>query len=138
VRVTVARSVPATEPVVAWLFAGIGLLAFGAARWFPFGGLPTLCSFKVVSGKPCMACGMTRSWVHMAHGRLEEALIQNPLGSVLFVLTVFAVVYLGGRQLGLVPALRLQVGRAGAWTMRGIAVFVVLVNWAYVWITGVA
>jgi hypothetical protein len=137
-RVVVDTAAPPREPLIGWLFAGLGLLAFGLARWFPFGGLPTLCSFKVVTGHPCMACGMTRSWVHMAHGRLHDAIVQNPLGSMLFVLTALSVVYLTGRSLGRMPALRLEVGRTGAWTLRALAVLVVSINWAYVWVSGVA
>ena len=36
-------------------------------------GLPSVCAFRRLSGLPCPGCGLTRSWVLTAHGRLGHA-----------------------------------------------------------------
>jgi hypothetical protein len=138
VRLELDRSAPHLDPWVQGVFAFIGLSAFVAAAVFPFHRLPTMCAFKVVTDHPCMACGMTRSWVHMIHGRVDVALWQNPLGSVLFTLTAATVAYQVARRFWGAPAVRLRTSNAEAWGIRGTIVFGILVNWAYVWLSGVA
>jgi hypothetical protein len=59
----------------------VGLLVI--ARLLPRGPLhqvPTLCPVRLVSGRPCPACGLTRSWQATTHGRLREALRWHPMG----------------------------------------------------------
>jgi len=126
--------------VDAWLLillAPIGAAAQLAARFFPFQALPTMCTFKLTTGQPCLACGMTRSWIHLAHGHPLAAMAQNPLGSSLCLLTAATLLYLGLRRLGL-PAVRLDTSNREAWTIRGAIIGAVLLNWVYVAVTGVA
>ena len=81
---------------------------------------------------------MTRSWVHMIHGRTLEALTINPFGSLLFVFLVVGLVYLGLRSFFGIPALRLSMSRTGRkflWVLIGTAL---AANWVYTWTTGVA
>ncbi len=137
-QITTEPDAPQADPWVRGVFLLIGAVAFVAARFFPFGALPTMCAFKRATDHPCLACGMTRSWVHMSHGHAQAAVIQNPAGSVLFVAAVLSVTYLTLRSLRLIPALRLQTSAGEAWTIRGIIIAVLLANWAYVWISGVA
>lgn len=137
-RLELDRTAPPLDPWVQGVFAVMGLGAFAAAAIFPFHKLPTMCGFKRVTDHPCLACGMTRSWVHVIHGRLEAALWQNPLGSLLFGVAVAAILYQVIRRLGGAPALRLRTSPAEAWGIRGVIVAAILVNWAYVWISGVA
>ena len=55
-----------------------------------------------MTGLPCPACGMTRSWVYLMHGWWGHALAANALGVVL----ALAVIALGARRLsGAVPGL---------------------------------
>lgn len=137
-RITTEPDAPQADPWVRGAFLLIGLGAFVAARFFPFGALPTLCAFKRATDHPCVACGMTRSWVHMIHGEGHAAVVQNPAGSVLFVAAALAVAYLALRSTRLMPALRLQTTPSEAWVIRGIILSLLLANWAYVWISGVA
>jgi len=53
-------------------------------------GLPP-CGFLVVTGLPCPACGMTTSFSHMIRFEAVSACISNPIGAMLFLLTVAAV-----------------------------------------------
>lgn len=119
------------------LLAPIGAAALVAARFFPFQALPTMCTFKLLTGQPCLACGMTRSWIHLAHGHPLAAVTQNPLGAALFVLVAVTLLYLVLRRLGL-PALRLQTSNAEAWTLRGLIIGGIVVNWLYVALARVA
>jgi len=43
-----------------------------------------LCSFKAVTHLPCLACGLTRSFIGMAHLRVARAGFYNPAGVILF------------------------------------------------------
>lgn len=54
-------------------------------------GLPSLCPFHNLSGLPCPACGLTRAFVCLAHGRFAAAFIYHPLGPILFGATSFFV-----------------------------------------------
>jgi hypothetical protein len=43
---------------------------------------PVLCPFRLATGLPCPGCGLTRSWVYIAHGDFGAALRANPFGYV--------------------------------------------------------
>lgn len=55
--------------------------------------VPVLCTFRRLTGVPCPGCGLTRSFVFLAHGQLLDALRANPLGPVAFALTAAQVPY---------------------------------------------
>lgn len=42
--------------------------------------LPPMCGFRSGTGLPCPGCGLTRSWVYMAHGAWRESLAMHRLG----------------------------------------------------------
>ncbi len=46
--------------------------------------VPELCSYHVITGLDCPGCGMTRSFISLAHGRWLDAFHYHPLGAVLF------------------------------------------------------
>lgn len=46
---------------------------------------PTLCPFRLATGRPCPTCGMTRSWNAFAHLRLRESFALHPLGPLTFL-----------------------------------------------------
>ena len=116
-RLELEREAPQVDPWVKGLLAAIGVAAVLAARLFPFSALPTMCAFKLVSGQPCLACGMTRSWIHMAHGR---------------------VLYLAVRTVASSPAVRLKASSKEAWVLRVVVITLTVVNWLYVVFSGVA
>ncbi len=124
-----------------WLTGGLGgvaLVALVAATLFPFHALPSMCAFKLGTGHPCMACGMTRSWIHVMHGHVFAAVLQNPLGTLLALTAIVSVVYLSLRQFLRLPAVRLRTSSREAWWVRGTLIGIVVFNWAYVWIADVA
>lgn len=83
---------------------GVVVLAFV----LPKGGLGLpLCQFKVLTGLPCLGCGLTRSFIGMAHLNIADALFYHPFGVVLFPLALFLAV------MGIVPE-RTR-GRVAGW-----------------------
>ncbi|HEY6608000.1 MAG TPA: DUF2752 domain-containing protein [Candidatus Limnocylindria bacterium] len=52
---------------------------------------PNLCLISRLIGRSCPACGMTRSWVAMAHGDFARSLKWHPLGPVAYVLATILV-----------------------------------------------
>jgi hypothetical protein len=61
-----------------------------AALLLPPDGLGLqLCQFKNFTHLPCFGCGLTRSFIGMAHLNLARAGLYHPLGLVLFPLCVF-------------------------------------------------
>jgi uncharacterized membrane protein YfcA len=64
------------------------------------------CVFHLLTGQPCPFCGGTRSFVAMAHGDIGAAAHVYPLGPLLFVGLVLAVIaavvsVVSGRRVGL-------------------------------------
>ena len=49
------------------------------------------CGFHTATGLPCPTCYMTRAFVLMAHGRVADAVVFQPLGAALWVALALAV-----------------------------------------------
>jgi hypothetical protein len=60
-----------------------------------------VCLFKMVTGLPCMTCGLTRAFHAISLGHLQEALAYHPLSPFLYGLTVFHFLVACLRLLGL-------------------------------------
>lgn len=50
--------------------------------------IPEICIYRNVLGMSCPGCGMTRSWVYLAHGDVGTAFSMNVLGPILFLSAV--------------------------------------------------
>ncbi len=134
-RLRLDRAARRLEPIVS-----VGLVICGAAllllaAFFPFGKLPPLCTFKHLTGLPCLTCGMTRSWVSLVHGDIAQALAWNPAGAALCLLTALGTAYLLGRIAG-APALRLDTSAMERRALRIGLVLGVAANWAFVFSGG--
>ena len=75
------RRTPVTTQVVA-----VGATAALAAAFVISPGHvedgPVICPFRRLTGLPCPGCGLTRSWVYLAHGQVRDALAAHPFGAV--------------------------------------------------------
>ena len=78
-----------------WLFGSLTILTLaaimsvGPARRIYLPGLsvpmPETCMLHARFGLDCPGCGLTRSFIHFAHGRLLEGISLNPAGIAIFV-----------------------------------------------------
>jgi hypothetical protein len=66
--------------VAALLVAGAVVLPRAVVR-----DSPVICPFRRVTGLPCPACGLTRSWQAAAHLRVTESIGYHPLGAATLV-----------------------------------------------------
>lgn len=94
-------------------------------------GLPP-CTFLYLTGIPCPFCGMTTSWTHAAHLDVFSAVRTQPMGVVLFALTLAFGVSLLGRAIVGSPPLRpdrfaAAISANAWWALAG----GVLVGWVY-------
>jgi uncharacterized protein DUF2752 len=92
-RAATAGYHPTTGPTTG-LVAGFGLVALCAAAALDPTAVehgPVLCPFRLVTGLPCPGCGLTRSWVYLAHGHWGESFTANPFGVVALLFVVVAV-----------------------------------------------
>lgn len=84
-RVHLATGVSLGERIVVLALATLSLLGLVVARLWPVSsvesGDPT-CLMRILTGLPCPGCGMTRSWVHTAHGNLGTAFEYNLFGPI--------------------------------------------------------
>jgi hypothetical protein len=125
--------------VVAWrkvarfgvpeVFALIGLLSLAVARFLPVLSLPYTCPMKGVFGIPCMTCGMTHAFVHLAHGEVAAAFGASPFGALLAAgAWLYAAIDLARAALDLpFPFLELKLQRA----VVAVALSALALNWAW-------
>lgn len=60
--------------------------------WFDM-PLPPSCGMQQVLGLDCPGCGLTRSFIALAHGDLNASLAFNPGGFLVFGLALFQIPY---------------------------------------------
>lgn len=87
-----------SERVVVLIIAAVSLVGLGIARLWPLAsvdsGAPT-CLLRIFTGLPCPGCGMTRAWVHVAHGDVLTAFEYNLFGPIGMAVAAGIVVYVG-------------------------------------------
>ena len=89
--------------------------------------LPELCHMRRYTGFDCPGCGLTRSFISIAHGRMLDAWRYNPAGFLLFPIMLFQIPYRSVQVWRLRRGLReIQLGWLSRWPM--IVVLVVLVT----------
>ena len=119
------------------IFLGIAVAGTAAVALLGLDRLPILvCTFRAVTGIPCLTCGATRAAARLAFGDVAGALAMNPLATI----GALGLVPWGIADLALLlrgRALAVEVaGPATAWALRGLAVAAVVANWAYLVATG--
>ena len=84
-RVHLASRVSLGERALVLVLAAISLVGLVIARAWPVpaveSGDPT-CIMRIMFNLPCPGCGMTRAWVHTAHGNLGTAFEYNLFGPI--------------------------------------------------------
>ncbi len=92
-----ARSRGGDRTTVGALFlATASAVAVGTAVVMPPAALehsPMICPFLLLTGLPCPACGLTRSWVALGHGDVADAFAFNAFGPPLMAVSAAFVVW---------------------------------------------
>lgn len=96
--------------VAAILVAGAVVLPRSVLR-----GSLVICPFRRVTGLPCPACGLTRSWQAAAHLRLGDSLGDHPLGAATFLGAVAIALEAGDGTAPLARRPELQLSAGALW-----------------------
>lgn len=80
---------------MSWLAASRTVLPEGAGQ--------TICLLRRFAGLPCPGCGLTRAFVHLAHGEWAAALVDHPLAPLIAVQLVVGWVAIGLALAGRLP-----------------------------------
>ena len=100
-------------------------------RVFVFGApampVPETCGMQILFGRPCPGCGLTRSFIHLAHGDWRSSLAIHRIGWLVALLVVCQIPY---RLLALWKP-ELTVGPLWGWAIGAIVVIALSVNWIY-------
>lgn len=96
-----------------------------AFPFLPNRPIPELCGARAWFGISCPGCGLTRSFIHLAHGRWTAAYACHRMGWILALLTVAQIPYRALCLCGYPPFTRRQTN----WVSRTIIAGLIL-NWA--------
>jgi Protein of unknown function (DUF2752) len=93
-----------------------------ACRFIDPSSLPDVCLFRMITGFPCMFCGLTHAFHAISLGHFSEAIRYHPLAFPAYGLVVFHFVLACLRAFGwkhprLLPALAFQTMLTGTFTV---------------------
>jgi len=112
-------------------FIAVRVLVQLPPAWTPF------CALRRATGIPCPTCGAYRSMCLLFSGRVAEAWLVQPLVVSVAVASLLFSVYSWIVVLGRLPRLRFRrLSRSGRRALFGAATLLVLLNWAYLIVTG--
>lgn len=57
--------------------------------------MPESCLTRRLTGMPCPGCGMTRSFIHLSHGRFAEAVAINAAGPLVYTVVILMIPWHG-------------------------------------------
>ncbi|MDB5347954.1 MAG: hypothetical protein JWP89_6331 [Schlesneria sp.] len=89
--------------------------------------VPETCGMQIMFGRPCPGCGLTRSFIHLAHGDWRSSLAIHRIGWLIALLVVCQIPY---RLLALWRP-ELTVAPLWVWIIGAIVVIALSVNWIY-------
>jgi hypothetical protein len=113
------------------IYGTIAALALAAARFLPVHVMLPPCAFRSAVGLPCPACGATRALVALARGDVGQALVLNPLLS-LVVIAGLVLFFANVLSLALrLPRPSFVLTRKEGWLVRSLAAGAVLLNWMF-------
>ena len=102
------------------------------------GGLaiPELCQTKSLFGLNCPGCGLTRSFIYMAHGDVPAAVRMHVVGALLFVLTLIGIPFFAINAFLIRRGQASLIGERAASWMAIMSVVLLLSHWVIRLITG--
>jgi len=92
------------------------------SRW----PLPEVCQSKVLFGVDCPGCGLTRSFVHLAHGNIPASLAVHPLG---WLVALFVLAQFPYRIWALKTRSAAPLGERTPWIITGVLFALLLAVW---------
>jgi hypothetical protein len=108
------------------LLLKVGSDDHAAFAFLPAWPIPSSCPSQTIFGVDCPGCGLTRSFIHLAHGDWQLAFSKHRLGWLLALAVVLQLPY---RLAGLLGRNRLPLGKRFP-KFFGIALIVALIgNW---------
>lgn len=99
-----------------------------ALRFAPSVVLPPSCASRTLFGFDCPACGLTRSIIFLAHGRVADSFAMHRLGWLVFAMILLQIPYRIGQLWGREPFG--SAARAEPW-IWGLLVVLMLANRAW-------
>lgn len=93
-----------------------------------------ICPFFLLTGYPCLSCGLTRGFIAMARGEFFAALSTYPLAALLYPATAL---FFAANAAALICRVNLRPGRWLKWRARGWIIFLgifgllIALNWIY-------
>ena len=133
-RLTVVRGQSPFQIPRAAVLAGalLAILGVSAASLSGIENGPVACPFRVVTGLPCLTCGLTRATHWLVRGDVARAMTTNPFDTLflLIVVPAFAGMWVANRVGGL--AVRIATTRTERRALVVVLAVLLLANWAYV------
>ncbi|MGO8671164.1 MAG: DUF2752 domain-containing protein [Capsulimonadaceae bacterium] len=119
-----ATQAPFAFALISGIFAASALLPVPGADGRIL-HLPTICPFYNLTGLPCPGCGLTRSFVCLAHGHIAQSCRWHPLGPALFCILGVIWLQYGAWLLRRRPLFTLSAQRKNALSGAGVVAFLV-------------
>lgn len=91
--------------------------------------LPELCQSKRLLRIDCPGCGLTRSFIYMAHGDVPAAFKMHPVGALLFVGTILAVPFLAINAVWIYRGNRSLIGELGISVLVMLCTVGLIIQW---------
>jgi hypothetical protein len=88
--------------------------------------LPEVCQSKILFGLDCPGCGLTRSFVHLAHGNVPASLAVHPLG---WLVALFVVAQFPYRAWALKTHSPAPLGERTPWIITGVLFALLFATW---------
>lgn len=94
--------------------------------------IPESCGMQIMFGQSCPGCGLTRSFIHLAHGDWQRSFAVHRIGWIVALLVAFQIPY---RLLALYHPI-VTVGGHWGWIIGILVGVAMFVNWFYnLWLT---
>lgn len=91
--------------------------------------LPELCQSKRVFQIDCPGCGLTRSFIFMAHGEVLAAFKMHPTGAILFLGIILAIPFFAINAAWIYRGNRSLIGELGISILVLVSTVMLMVQW---------